>query len=143
MGLILRNENLISVDNIDNLLNLEQRNKNTYDMQDAVYNESKSNSDNNVDDNHNYDNSNKEDEIVSFMSITVVKNILNSVSFYNNPVRNVLDNYDVNYESEWLGLMNIRIETSQNLNFVEYDMFYQSENSILECSKLSENIQNE
>src|SRR5215469_9337435 len=174
MSLILGNGNLISVDNIDNLLNLEQRNKNKYDMQDAVYNESKSNSDNNddnnnnyndnskhdndgngngnnnskydannVDDNHNYDNSNKEDEIVSFMSITVVKNILNSVSFYNNPVRNVLDNYDVNYESEWLGLMNIRIETSQNLNFVEYDMFYQSENSILECSKLSENIQNE
>src|SRR5215469_11244743 len=134
MSLILGNGNLISVDNIDNLLNLEQRNKNKYDMQDAVYNESKSNSDNNddnnnnyndnskhdnknynndndndndgngngnnnskydannVDDNHNYDNSNKEDEIVSFMSITVVKNILNSVSFYNNPVRNVLDN---------------------------------------------------
>ena len=36
-----------------------------------------------------------------------------------------------------------RVKSSQELNFVEYDMFYHSENSILEYSKLSENIQNE
>src|SRR5215469_9587110 len=106
MSLILRNENSISVDNIDNLLNLEQRNKNKYDMQDAVYNESKSNSDN------NYDNSiNKKDEIDSFILERAVNKILNSMSFYNNPVRDVLDNYEVDHE--------------------------------VECSKLSENIQNE
>src|SRR5215469_16971086 len=93
--------------------------------------------------NNNDDNNNNKDEIVSFMSITVVKNIFNPVSFYNNLVRDVLDNYDVNHELECLGLMNIRIETSQNLKFVESDRFYHSENSILECSNLSENIQNE
>src|SRR5215469_749361 len=183
MSLILGYGILISEVDIDNFFSLEQRNKNKYDMQDAVYNESKSNSDNNddnnnyndnskhdnknynsdndndgngngnnnskcdannVDDNHNYNNSNNEDEIDSFILGTAVNNILNSMPFYNKPEKDVLDNYDVNHELECLlSLVNIEIKSYQELNLVEYDMFYQSENSILGCSKLSENIQNE
>src|SRR5215469_15370836 len=120
MSLFVGNENLISVDNMNNFLSLEQTNKYKYDIQDAVCNESKSNSDNNddnnnnyndnskhdnknynndndndgngngnnVDDNHNYNNAdNEEDEIVSIMLGTAVNNILNSISFYNKPVK--------------------------------------------------------
>src|SRR5215469_6144374 len=130
MGLFLGNGKLISVDNIENFLSLEQRNKYKYDIQDAVCNESKStidnnnnnnnnnnnkndnnnNNDNSKHDNKNYNNdndsngndnnnskydannaNNKEDEIDSFILETAVNNILNSMSFYNNPVRDVLD----------------------------------------------------
>src|SRR5215469_9262449 len=140
-------------------MGLEQRNKCKYDILDAICNGSKStnnnNNDNDNNDNNNsnsndddetannYNNSNNEDEIDSFILGTAVNNILNSMSFYNKPVKDVLDNYDVNHESECLGLVNIEIKSYQELNLVEHDMFYQSENSILGCSKLSENIQNE
>src|SRR5215469_8536413 len=98
------------------------------------------NNDNDGNDNNNskYDVNNadnKENEIVSFMSITVVKNIFNPVSCYIDPASNQLECL--------LSLVNIEIKSYQELNLVEYDMFYQSENSILGCSKLSENIQNE
>src|SRR5215469_12376750 len=99
---------------------------------------------NNVDDNHNYNNAdNEEDEIVSIMLGTAVNNILNSISFYNKPVKDVLDNYDVNYKSECLGLVIIRVKSSQNLNFVESNMFCHYYDKKLEFAQLSENIQNE
>src|SRR5215469_602527 len=99
---------------------------------------------NNVDDNHNYNNANnEEDEIVSIMLGTAVNNILNSISFYNKPVKDVLDNYDVNYKSECLGLVIIRVKSSQNLNFVESNMFCHYYDKKLEFAQLSENIKNE
>src|SRR5215469_830081 len=100
---------------------------------------------NNVDDSHNYDNSNnKEDEIVSFMSITVVKNIFNPVSCYIDPARDVLCDSHVNQDLEGrFSLMNIRIETSQNLNFVKSDLFCFSDDKILEFAQLSEKFQDE
>src|SRR5215469_13691024 len=118
MSLILENGNLISVDNIDNLLNLEQRNKNKYDMQDAVYNESKSNSDNNDDNNNNYNDNSKHDN-KNYNS----DNDNDGNGNGNNNSKYDANNYDVNYKSECLGLVIIRIKSSQNLNSVESNMF--------------------
>src|SRR5215469_4214154 len=183
MGLCVGNEKLISVD-IGKILSLEQINKCKYNMQGAVYTGSKSNSDNNDDNdnkikpnnddnanddnNSNNDNDSKgnsnnsddtnnkfnngnsndkndqnKDEIVSIMLGTAVNNILNSISFYNKPVKDVLDNYDVNYKSECLGLVIVRVKSSQNLNFVESNMFCHYYDKKLEFAQLSENIQNE
>src|SRR5215469_3016017 len=183
MSLFVGNENLISVDNMNNFLSLEQRNKYKYNIHDAVHNESKSNSDNNDDNNNNYNDNSKhdnknynndndndskgnsnnsddtnnkfnngnsndkndqnKDEIVSIMLGTAVNSILNSISFYNKPVKDVLDNYDVNYKSECLGLVIIRVKSSQNLNFVESNMFCHYYDKKLEFAQLSENIKNE
>ena len=73
---------------------------------------------------------------------TAVNIILNSMSFYN-PVKDVLGNYDVNYELECLGLVNIGIKSSQELNFVESDKFCCSDDKIVKFAQLSERSQYE
>src|SRR5215469_454395 len=154
MSLFLGNENLISEVNIDNFLSLEQRNKYKYDIQDAVCNESKStdvnnnnnkNDTNNSNNNNNYDNSNnKEDEIVSIMSETVENNIFNPVSCYIDPARDVFYDSHVNHELECIiCLVNIGIKSSQELKFVESDMFCHSHDKIIEFAQLSEKFQDE
>src|SRR5215469_14296808 len=74
---------------------------------------------------------------------TVENNNLNPVSGYIDPARDVLYDSHVNHELECLlSLVNIWIKSSQELNFVESDIFCHSD-KIVEFPQLSEKFQYE
>src|SRR5215469_1128296 len=140
MSNLIIQENMIKYkySKINNDSGNNNNNNNNNDNDDEI----KPNNDDNDENANNYNNSNNEDEIDSFILKTAVNNILNSISFYN-PVKDVLDNYDVNYKSECLGLVNIGIKSFQELNFVESDKFCCSDDKIVKFAQLSEKSQYE
>src|SRR5215469_12682899 len=94
------NDNDNNDDNNNNNNNNSKYDANNANNSDDTNNKFNNGNSNDKNDQNKDDINNKNVEIDSFILGTAVNNILNSMSFYNKPVKEVLGNYEVDHEVE-------------------------------------------